>query len=257
VDVNGPDLGQYCRAVETHLCQVNGGHLVRIVGPAFELVKQWHAGGVPLKIVLRGVERRAERARRASHGSRRPLRLEFCEADVRDVFDEWRRAIGFAIGRADPADEDERAPDRATRLAGEEDGAEPGARRGPSLPKHLERVATRLTSFLLATPGAGPELRGRVESALARVDAIRRAGLLRGDARAEAVRTLEALDAAFLEHLPAEAPARLVEDAKVEARQELAAYESRMPRAEFDRIVVRAAQRLLRSRLQLPELRLQ
>ena len=92
-----PDLGHYCRALETHLCQVNGGHLVRIVGAAFDLVRHWHAQGIPLKIALRGIDRRAARAARVASASRRPLRLEFCEADVLDVFDEWRRAIGFAL----------------------------------------------------------------------------------------------------------------------------------------------------------------
>ena len=92
-----PELGQYCRAIETHLCQVNQGHLVRVVGPAFDLVRTWHASAVPLKIVLRGIDRRAARVLRVASGSRRPLRVEFCEADVMDVFDEWRRAIGFAL----------------------------------------------------------------------------------------------------------------------------------------------------------------
>ena len=32
------DLGAYCRAIEAHLCRVNGGHLIRVVGVAFDLV---------------------------------------------------------------------------------------------------------------------------------------------------------------------------------------------------------------------------
>ena len=42
------DVGAYCRAVEAHLTQVNGGHLVRIVGPSFDLVRRWAAEDVPL-----------------------------------------------------------------------------------------------------------------------------------------------------------------------------------------------------------------
>ena len=30
--------GEYCRAVEAHLCRSNGGHLVRIAGPSFDRV---------------------------------------------------------------------------------------------------------------------------------------------------------------------------------------------------------------------------
>src|SRR5687768_10425243 len=83
----------YCREVEAYLCQKNGGHLVRIVGPAFETVRQWADQGVPLKVAFRGIDRCCDRAA-ARGGRRRPLRIEFCEADVLDAFDDWRRAIG-------------------------------------------------------------------------------------------------------------------------------------------------------------------
>jgi hypothetical protein len=248
-----PDLGQFCRVVETHLCQVNGGHLVRVVGPAFELVKRWHADGVPLKIVLRGIDRRAERARRSTTVARRPLRVEFCEADVADVFDEWRRAIGFALVTPAEALSDAQGTVATDEEAG---GVEPDARSAQSLPKHLERVATRLTSFLVSATDAAPALRDRAQAALAEVDAMRRAGRLRGEARTNAVHVLESLDAGFLEHLLADAPSAVVTEAIAEARQELAAYEPRVPAPEFDRLVRRAAQRLVRSRLRLPELRL-
>ena len=42
----------YCRQVEAYLCKKNGGHLVRIVGPAFEQVRDWAAQGVPLKVAF-------------------------------------------------------------------------------------------------------------------------------------------------------------------------------------------------------------
>ena len=34
---------QYCREIEAYLCRKNDGHLVRIVGPAFEQVCGWAA----------------------------------------------------------------------------------------------------------------------------------------------------------------------------------------------------------------------
>ena len=89
----GVDVGDYCRQVEDHLTRVNAGHLVRIVGPGFELVRQWAEEGMPLSVVFRGIDLRAERHRAGK--SRRPLRIEFCEADVRDLFDGWRRAVGL------------------------------------------------------------------------------------------------------------------------------------------------------------------
>ena len=87
------DSDSYCREIEAHLCRKNAGHLVRVVGPAFQMVTGWATQGIPLKVALRGIDRCVER-REARAPSRRPLRVEFCEADVLDVFDQWRRAVG-------------------------------------------------------------------------------------------------------------------------------------------------------------------
>jgi len=50
------DADAFCREVEAHLCRRNAGHLVRIVGPAFEMVAGWAAQGMPLKVALRIIE---------------------------------------------------------------------------------------------------------------------------------------------------------------------------------------------------------
>src|SRR3989337_429929 len=87
----------YCREVEAYLCRKNDGHLIRIVGPAFEQVCGWAARGIPVKIVFRGIDRYFERYY-AKGPRRRPVRVEFCEADVLDVFDDWKRAVGLGSG---------------------------------------------------------------------------------------------------------------------------------------------------------------
>src|SRR5256886_2978161 len=88
------DIQGYCREIEAYLCRKNDGHLIRVVGPSFELVSSWAAQGIPLKIAFRGIDRYFERY--YSKGPRRrPVRIDFCEADVLDVFDEWRRALGL------------------------------------------------------------------------------------------------------------------------------------------------------------------
>ena len=46
------DVSEYCRDLETHLCRKNDGHLIRIVGPSFEIVSRWAATGVPLKVAM-------------------------------------------------------------------------------------------------------------------------------------------------------------------------------------------------------------
>ena len=72
------DLGAYCRAVENYLCRRNDGHLVRVVGPAFDCVAAWAAKGVPLRVAYRGidrcVDRFAARQNRRRPAPRRPKR---------------------------------------------------------------------------------------------------------------------------------------------------------------------------------------
>ena len=70
---------------------------MRVVGPSFDLVSRWAADGVPLKVAFRGIDRYFERYYKKGP-RRRPVRVDFCEADVRDVFDEWRRAVGITEG---------------------------------------------------------------------------------------------------------------------------------------------------------------
>src|SRR5947208_1323345 len=64
----------YCREIEAYLCRKNDGHLIRVVGPSFELVSNWAAQGIPLKIAYRGIDRYFERY--YSKGPRRrPVRI--------------------------------------------------------------------------------------------------------------------------------------------------------------------------------------
>jgi hypothetical protein len=126
-DVSEPDA--YCRDIETYLCKKNDGHLIRIVGPAFEQVTSWSQQGIPLKIVFAGIDRYFERYYRKGP-RRRPVRVEFCEADIRDVFDEWRRAVGVA---------------RLPSVAGGDEQEHASPARKSSLAGHIERVLARLT----------------------------------------------------------------------------------------------------------------
>ena len=86
-------IEDYCREIESYLCQKNDGHLIRVVGPSFEVVSGWATQGVPIKIALAGIDRYFERYYRKGP-RRRPVKIDFCDADVLDVFDEWRRATG-------------------------------------------------------------------------------------------------------------------------------------------------------------------
>jgi len=122
-------IAVFCRAVEGYLCRKNDGHLIRVVGPSFDVLSAWAEQGVPLKIAYAGIDRYFERYYRKGP-RRRPVKIDFCDADVLDVFDEWRRAVGVSAS-VDPPD--------ASRIPN------PESRRG-SLPAHLERVLQRLTA---------------------------------------------------------------------------------------------------------------
>jgi hypothetical protein len=56
-------------------------------------VCDWARQGVPLTVAQTGIDRYVERYYRKGP-RRRPVRIEFCEADVLEAFDDWRRATG-------------------------------------------------------------------------------------------------------------------------------------------------------------------
>ena len=129
------NVAEYCREIEAYLCRQNGGHLIRIVGPAFERISRWAADGVPFRVVTEGIDRKLTR-KRATGGRSRPVRIEHCEADVLAAFDEWRRAVGVTAA----ADKTHGEPTSGERP--------PPASRRRSLPRQLERVQTQLTNLL-------------------------------------------------------------------------------------------------------------
>lgn len=236
------DADSYCRDVEAHLCRRNAGHLVRIVGPAFEMVAGWAARGVPLKVVLRGIDTCVER-RAAKGPSRRPVRIEFCEADVLDGFDQWRRAVG--IGTAGLV---------AASGQGVEPEAEHRVKAGFSLRAHLDRVAARLTDRV-ASGGLPASLEAVIDQAIVDLaparDASRR---MRGDARAELIAALGGIDARVMAAAQANTPADRLAEIGDAAAGELSGFAGRMPADAFARAVAAASQKLLREYWKLPEI---
>jgi len=215
----------YCREIEAYLCRKNDGHLIRVVGPSFERVSAWAAQGIPLRIAFRGIDRYFERYY-GKGARRRPVRIDFCEADVLDVFDEWRRAVGISHS----AD----APPRT------------------SLPAHLERVVLRLTQAR-----AGGALGETFDTVIDRIahelDSARaRAQDVRGGARQALIDRLSALDAELLQIARASVDAATRETMAREADEELAGYRAGMAPETFARAREAAADRLLRERLALP-----
>lgn len=228
----------YCREIETHLCRKNDGHLLRIVGPSFEIVSRWAADGVPLKVALAGIDRYFERYYRKGP-RRRPVRIDFCEADVLDVFDEWRRATGLTTSGA--------------TAEGMDAGASATPRkRGTSLPEHLHRVLVRLSS-LRATGVLGEVADPLVDKVAEELDAARaKSAGVRGDERTATIGRLAALDAELIALVNASVPADVCDAAGREASAELAAFRNTMAAPAFERALILASTRVLRERLGLP-----
>jgi len=224
------DESSYCREIETYLCRKNEGHLIRIVGPAFEQVCGWAAQGVPLPIAFRGIDQYFERYY-AKGARRRPVRIEFCEADILDLFDAWRRAVGVpSLG------------------VGEE-----GARKHDSLASHLDRAIARLTALRAGNPP--PALDAALDRAVRELDAGRAgAKQSRGPLRAALVERLAALDRELLEVVrrAIDEPRRAALMAEAEA--EIAPFASRMPPDAKASAIEAAFQRLLRDAFGLPVL---
>ncbi len=243
----------YCREVEAYLCRKNDGHLIRIVGPSFDLVSRWQADGVPLKIVLRGVDRYFERYYRKGP-RRRPVRIDFCEADVLDAFDEWRRAV-LHVGHANGGAVSGVSDVSSTLRSGVHSAVEAGApRRAPSLPAHLERALVKLTGAR-ATGKLGAETDLLIDRVSFELDAARASARgLRGTARQSLVARLEAID----EELLLAVRATLDEAARLalqkEAEEELAGFRASMKDAAYNRAREAAINRLVRDQFGLPSL---
>jgi len=233
-------IDDYCREVERYLCQKNDGHLIRIVGPSFERVSGWASQGVPLKVACRGIDRYFERYY-AKGPRRRPVRIDFCEADVLDVFDEWRRAVGLPSGAV---------VDGTTEAGTESHGQH--ERRGPSLPSHLERVLLRLTSARAtdALDQTFDEVLDRVarELDVAKSDARG----VRGAARQAMVDRLAALDRDMLGAARTKVGEAELERLSHDAEEELSTFRVGMSADAFARARAAAVDRLVRERFALP-----
>ncbi len=231
------DPGAYCRDVESYLCRKNDGHLIRIVGPAFELVSGWASAAIPLSVVMRAVDL-AEARYYATGPKRRPLRIEYCEADVQDLFDEWKRAIG--VGTA------------GTRAAPEAADGQRASRRR-SLSAHVDQVASRLRAWRGATRPTA--LDQRVADVVAELDETRAAArTARGDARLRIIGRLEELERLLHAAAHASADETLRGRLRESAALDLEPFRNRMAPDVFRRALDASLDRLLTDYIELPRL---
>jgi hypothetical protein len=225
------DPAEYCREIESYLCRRNEGHLIRIVGPVFEMVTGWAAQGVPLAVAFKGIDQYCERYY-AKGPRRRPVRVEFCEADVLELFDDWRRAVGVPAVVA---------------------GDEPAERKSDSLPSHIDRAISRLTA-LRAGRGADA-FSARLDEVVRELDRLKAsAKQARGEARTTILDRLATMDAALLEAVRASLDEPTRAKLRAEAEAEIAPFAARMMADARASAVDAAFSRLLRDAAGLPVL---
>lgn len=226
---------EYCREIEGYLCRKNDGHLIRIVGPSFERVCGWAAQGIPFKIVCQGIDRYFVRYY-AKGPRRRPVQIDFCEADVLDAFDAWRRSVRVRLSSTEPAPEKEAS--------------------GPtkrSLPEHLDRVCERLTERRAGMQPPPPEFDRVLERVTAEAAAFRDGpSPIRGEMRTRIITKLAELDRAMLDAARAASDMTLLQALREEAAEQLKPFRDRMAPESYERSLEAAVDRLLRDREQLP-----
>ncbi|MCH2277292.1 MAG: hypothetical protein MK358_00255 [Vicinamibacterales bacterium] len=218
---------EYCRAVETYLCEKNRGHLIRLVGPAFGLVRDWAEQGIPLKVVMRGIDTRVARLE-AKSGRWRSLHIEFCESDVLRAFDDWRRAVGSSSGGNRP--------------------------RGQGLPKHLTNVMSRLSARLMASE-PWPGFHAALDRTLLALDPIlEQSRTARGPAYAGLLEQLKTVDGAMMRDVRTGADEASLAVAQAEAEAELGTFRDRMSEPAFQEATELAIERHFRAQFSLPRL---
>ena len=227
---------EYCREIESYLCRKNDGHLIRIVGPSFERVCGWAAQGIPFKIACQGID--AYFVRYYAKGvRRRPVQIDFCENDILDAFDAWRRAVGVRLPGAEPAEAEAQKK-----------------RRKRSLPEHLDRVCERVTARRAGMTPPAPDFDAVLETVTKEAAAFRdMAGPIRGETRERVAARLVELDRMMLDAARAQiGSGRRSSRCARKRRKSCSPFRDRMPEETYQRAIESAVDRLVRTREQLP-----
>ena len=233
------DVESYCRELEAYLCRKNDGHLIRITGPAFERVQGWAEQGIPLKVAEAGIDRCFDRYYRKGP-RRRPVQIMFCEADVLDAFDDWRRSVGVSAAVADPQG----------GLDVEE--PQPAARSRKSLASQLDALVARLT-VLRGSDQAGPAIGPALDAAVRALDALRADAVrARGDARVALLERVTQIEDELIASAFDSLPPPLRAGFEKEADAELEPFRERMSAAAYAQSRRAAVQRLVRLHFGLP-----
>jgi hypothetical protein len=191
---------------------------------------------MPLSVVSHGIDLKAERHRAGR--STRPLRLEFCEHDVREVYERWRRSVGLSGVAA--------GPEASTDA--------PEIEKRPSLSRQLDRALDKL-SRVAGRLDLPDRFRDEVSRSIAELSDVREAArFARGDARKALAARLPPVEAALVAAGREAIDANVLERLRADAETDLVAYRTRLSPGIWRQSVDRALEQLVRDHLGLPTL---
>ena len=238
----------YYTEIEEHFGKCRAKHLV--LSPLdWSLIEVWRDSGVPLNIVLRGIDRAFESFRARANQGRRVNRLFYCHAAVMEAFAEYKEAMvgshpGELGGASDAAVRPPAAePDArgeltrwfARTIAQLEQGRGPVAAEGrPGSVEALDRVRTRLHELSL-------EVEARQDPTLP-YEAIER--------------DLAALNQVLLDAARQEVPEETLSEWHTEAKKALKVYRQNLEKETYERILENYLNKRLQQHFSLPPLTL-
>jgi hypothetical protein len=247
----------YYSEIEDAFVRRRGKHL--LVSPLdWSLMESWKAMGIPLHVVLRGIERAFD-SYESRPRNRSVKTLFYCQEEVEAQFAEWRESQTGAHTTPDAAGVGTNAQGGGEKVV---ETADDGA--GLPFPRavitaHLADCRTELRRSLEKRSGqAGEEA---LCEALARADArleelatdFERAARPHAELLESSLTDLEGLiDRALRESLPADA----LDAAREAAEEQLRPYRARMERATYEQTLDNLLAKALRERAGVPRLSL-
>jgi hypothetical protein len=237
----------YFTEVEEEFVRRRGKHM--LISPIdWALVETWKNAGIPLHIVLRGINEAFDNYDARPHKYRLVNNLFYCQQAVESAYAQYRLA---QVGGADLAQQ-----------------AEPG----PSAPKASERAMfskevildflarcyeeLRVASSNLQA-GIHADLRDALERSLSRLreitDDIERAARLDAEALE---RDLDAIDRMILESVAAACSEEEIQELNKEAKKQLRSYRKKMNKEIYEHTVQNFVSRRLREINNIPRLSL-
>lgn len=240
----------YYTEVEDVFVRRRGAHM--LVSPMdWALIETWKEVGVPLHIVLRGIERAFDGFDARARRYKKVNSIFYCQQEVESCYSEYRQGL---VGAADASQESGAAGAATATAPAVAEELFPK----PRVEEYLARGAEDLEEARARAEAAErPELAEAVARAAVRLEEIRASLAATPRVDAEGLeRDLTALETILIGALLEHAPAVQVEEARTEAKAQLKAYKKGMDKEVYKQTLDKFVARRLREIYRVPRLSL-